>query len=63
VAFKITNYDTVRRDLDLINAWSPDLVIADEAQRIKNWDTKAAEASIEHNLLGCSNASSHSPPG
>ncbi len=44
VAFKITNYDTVRRDLDLINAWSPDLVIADEAQRIKNWDTKAARA-------------------
>ncbi|MFV0277824.1 MAG: DEAD/DEAH box helicase [Parahaliea sp.] len=42
--FKITNYDTVRRDLDLINAWEPDLVIADEAQRIKNWDTKAARA-------------------
>ena len=44
VTFKITNYDTVRRDLDLINAWAPDLVIADEAQRIKNWDTKAARA-------------------
>ncbi|MGD1984713.1 MAG: DEAD/DEAH box helicase, partial [Chromatiaceae bacterium] len=42
--FKITNYDTLRRDLDLINAWAPDLVIADEAQRIKNWDTKAARA-------------------
>jgi len=42
--FKITNYDTLRRDLDLINAWSPDFVIADEAQRIKNWDTKAAQA-------------------
>ncbi len=42
--FKITNYDTVRRDLELINAWVPDLVIADEAQRIKNWDTKAARA-------------------
>jgi len=42
--FKITNYDTVRRDLDLIHAWAPDLVIADEAQRIKNWDTKAARA-------------------
>ncbi len=42
--FKITNYDTVRRDLDLINAWAPDVVIADEAQRIKNWDTKAARA-------------------
>jgi len=44
VGFKITNYDTVRCDLDLINAWAPDLVIADEAQRIKNWDTKAARA-------------------
>ena len=44
VAFKITNYDTVRRDLDLIDGWAPDLVIADEAQRIKNWDTKAARA-------------------
>ena len=42
--FKITNYDTVRRDLDLIDAWAPDLVIADEAQRIKNWDAKAARA-------------------
>jgi len=43
-AFKITTYDTLRRDLDLIGAWAPDLVIADEAQRIKNWDTKAARA-------------------
>jgi superfamily II DNA or RNA helicase len=40
--FKITNYDTVHRDLDLIQAWSPDLVILDEAQRIKNWSTRAA---------------------
>jgi superfamily II DNA or RNA helicase len=40
--FKITNYDTIHRDLDLIRAWSPDLVILDEAQRIKNWNTRAA---------------------
>jgi superfamily II DNA or RNA helicase len=40
--FKITNYDTVHRDLDLIRGWSPDLVILDEAQRIKNWNTRAA---------------------
>ncbi len=40
--FKITNYDTVYRDLDLIQKWSPDLVILDEAQRIKNWNTRAA---------------------
>ncbi|HEV2947751.1 MAG TPA: DEAD/DEAH box helicase, partial [Gemmataceae bacterium] len=40
--FKITNYDTIHRDLDLIAQWSPDLVILDEAQRIKNWNTRAA---------------------
>src|SRR5207302_2454582 len=42
--FKITNYDTVHRDLDLIQGWSPDLVILDEAQRIKNWNTRAARS-------------------
>ncbi|MGK2859783.1 MAG: DEAD/DEAH box helicase [Thermoanaerobaculia bacterium] len=40
--YKITNYDTLHRDLDLVRAWSPDLVILDEAQRIKNWSTRAA---------------------
>ncbi len=40
--FKITNYDTLHADLDLIAQWSPDLVILDEAQRIKNWNTRAA---------------------
>ena len=38
----ITNYDTLKFDASLIAAWSPDVVIADEAQRIKNWDTVAA---------------------
>jgi superfamily II DNA or RNA helicase len=42
--YKITNYDTVYRDLDLIAAWSPDLVILDEAQRIKNWNTRTARS-------------------
>jgi len=42
--FVITNYDTVHADLDLIGAWSPDLVILDEAQRIKNWKTRAARS-------------------
>src|SRR5439155_15303533 len=41
---KITNYETLARDLDLIRAWSPDVVIVDEAQRIKNWNTVAARA-------------------
>ena len=42
--FKITNYDTVHTDLDLIARWSPDLVILDEAQRIKNWSTRTARS-------------------
>lgn len=42
--FKITNYDTVYRDLDLIRDWAPDLVILDEAQRIKNWSTRTARS-------------------
>ncbi len=42
--YKITNYDTVHRDLDLTAAWSPDLVILDEAQRIKNWNTRTARS-------------------
>jgi superfamily II DNA or RNA helicase len=41
---KITNYETLDRDLELITAWAPDIVIADEAQRIKNWNTVAARA-------------------
>ena len=42
--WKIAAYDTVARDLDLIAGWSPDLVVLDEAQRIKNWNTIAARA-------------------
>src|SRR5258708_1807321 len=42
--FTITNYDTVHADLDLIARWSPDLVILDEAQRIKNWNTRTARS-------------------
>ncbi len=41
---KITNYETLVRDADLIDTWAPELVIADEAQRIKNWNTIAARA-------------------
>ena len=40
--FKITNYDTVPADLAAFDGWSPDLVILDEAQRIKNWATRTA---------------------
>jgi len=42
--FKIVNYDVVHRDLDAISSWSPDLVILDEAQRIKNWQTRTAQS-------------------
>ena len=41
---KITNYETLARDADLIAQWSPELLIVDEAQRIKNWNTIAARA-------------------
>jgi superfamily II DNA or RNA helicase len=40
--YKITNYDVVHPDLDEIRRWAPDLVILDEAQRIKNWKTRTA---------------------
>ncbi len=41
---KIANYDVLAKDLEAIRAWSPDIVIVDEAQRIKNWNTIAARA-------------------
>ncbi len=41
---KITNYEKLKPDLDLIASWAPELVIVDEAQRIKNWNTIAARA-------------------
>ena len=41
---KITNYEKLGPDLDLIAAWAPELVIVDEAQRVKNWNTFAARA-------------------
>ncbi len=43
-AIKIMNYDTIHADLDRITDWSPDLVILDEAQRIKNWNTRVARS-------------------
>jgi superfamily II DNA or RNA helicase len=41
---KITNYEKLKPDLDLIAGWGPELVIVDEAQRVKNWNTIAARA-------------------
>lgn len=42
--FKIVNYDVIHRDLQAIARLSPDVVILDEAQRIKNWKTRAAQS-------------------
>ena len=42
--YKITNYDVVHRDLERIRAWQPELIILDEAQRIKNWKTRTAQS-------------------
>jgi superfamily II DNA or RNA helicase len=41
---KITNYEKLKPDLDLIAGWAPELVIVDEAQRVKNWNTIASRA-------------------
>src|SRR5206468_3100361 len=46
---KIPLYDFQARgavflDLDLMNAWRPDVVVLDEAQRIKNWESKTSRA-------------------
>jgi superfamily II DNA or RNA helicase/predicted nucleic acid-binding Zn finger protein len=41
--YKITNYDTVHRDIEFIHGWRPDVAILDEAQRIKNWETRRAQ--------------------
>ncbi|MCP4137597.1 MAG: DEAD/DEAH box helicase [bacterium] len=43
-AFKIISYGIVGNDLDALNSCDFDLVILDEAQRIKNWKTKTAQS-------------------
>jgi SNF2 family DNA or RNA helicase len=40
--FLIANYEQLVRDLETMHAWNPDLVVLDEAQRLKNWATKTA---------------------
>ncbi|MCP5003325.1 MAG: DEAD/DEAH box helicase [Planctomycetes bacterium] len=41
--YKLVNYELVFRDIEYISNWSPDLIILDEAQRIKNWRTRTAK--------------------
>ncbi|MEM9865940.1 MAG: DEAD/DEAH box helicase, partial [Myxococcota bacterium] len=40
----IANYEQIHRDLEAIEAFAPDLVVLDEAQRIKNWPTRTARS-------------------
>ena len=40
--FLIINYEQLLRDLEAVKRWEPELVVLDEAQRIKNWATKTA---------------------
>ena len=42
--FTVLNYELVLRDLDHLYELKPDLVILDEAQRIKNWRAKTSQA-------------------
>lgn len=42
--YKIISYGVVRNDLHLIDNMKVDLVILDEAQRIKNWKTRTAQS-------------------
>ena len=42
--FLVANYEQVLRDVELMHDWAPELVVLDEAQRIKNWATRTARA-------------------
>jgi len=39
-----TSYDSLRHDLEIVEKFRFDVVILDEAQKIKNWNTKRARA-------------------
>ena len=40
--FNLSNYELVLKDLELVRELKPDLIILDEAQRIRNWTTTTA---------------------
>ena len=42
--YTIVNYDVIHRDLEAIARSNPDVIILDEAQRIKNWKTRRAQS-------------------
>jgi SNF2 family DNA or RNA helicase len=41
--YKIASYNVVRNDIESIKSAAPEIVILDEAQRIKNWKTQTAQ--------------------
>ena len=42
--FNLTSYELVLKDLEAMRALAPDLIVLDEAQRIRNWTTATARA-------------------
>lgn len=42
--FLLANYEAVMRDITVIRQYPPDMIILDEAQKIKNYDTKTSHA-------------------
>ncbi len=42
--YRLINYELVLKDIEALNAWKPDLIVLDEAQRIKNWESKISRA-------------------
>ena len=40
--FLVIGYEQLLRDLAAVHAFDPEIVVLDEAQRIKNWETKSA---------------------
>src|SRR5205085_282651 len=42
--YRLVNYEMTVKDLDELNAWQPDLIVLDEAQRIKNWESKTSRS-------------------
>jgi SNF2 family DNA or RNA helicase len=41
--FLLVGYAQLRRDAEALLAWDPQVMVLDEAQRMKNWETKTAQ--------------------
>ncbi len=42
--YRLVNYEQVVRDREAMDGWKPDVIVLDEAQRIKNWESKTSRA-------------------